>query len=111
MKLNKEQLKRIIKEELAYSLGEAYGDGPQMTDAERDANHGDPNPYGSEPEGGNLKNELDGLYQELIIKIDEWGTKNADMLRSTSNPEMLSTLQLISTSLVKEIAKTRGEQS
>ena len=114
MKLTKEQLKQIIKEELASSMNEAYGDGPQMTDAERDANHGDPNPYGNTPgDGGssseeNLKNELGDLYQDLIDKINEWGLRNKGLLIG-QNSAMLATLQSISISLVKEIAKARGE--
>ena len=81
MKITENNLKRMIMEELKSSLDEAYGDQPQMTDAERDMHHGDPNPYGASEESSRLldpnnplemSKELEGFRNEIVTKAMEF---------------------------------------
>ena len=81
MKITKNNLKRMIMEELKTSLNEAYGDQPQMSDAERDMHHGDPNPYGASEESSRLSDpsnslemsaDLEGFRDEIVTKAMEF---------------------------------------
>ena len=92
MKITKQTLKQIIKEELDSSMNEQELDEGFMDFF-----------------GGNqksLESELNSLYEELLALINEWGLKNKDLL-TKENAAMLATLQSISKSLVSEVAKTR----
>ena len=100
MKITKQFLKQIIKEELDASMNEQELDEGFMDFF-----------------GGNeksLESELNSLYEELLALINEWGLKNKDLLtnkdlQTKENAAMLATLQSISRSLASEVAKARGK--
>ena len=100
MKITKQFLKQIIKEELDASMNEQELDEGFMDFF-----------------GGNkksLESELNSLYEELLALINEWGLKNKDLLtnkdlQTKENAAMLANLQSISRSLASEVAKARGK--
>ena len=100
MKLTKENLKQIIKEELDASMNEQDLDEGLMDSIKGVFS-------GKDSDGKNLESELNDLYEELLKKINEWGLKNKDLM-TQENASMLTTLQSISKSLLREIKKTRG---
>ena len=101
MKITKKLLKEMIEEEIAsineQDLDEGFMDSIKGVFGGKDKDSG----------GKNLESELNDLYEELLKKINEWGLKNKDLM-TQENASMLTTLQSISKSLLREIKKTRG---
>ena len=99
MKITKKLLKEMIEEEMAsineQDLDEGFMDSIKGVFGGKDS------------DGKNLESELNDLYEELLKKINEWGLKNKDLM-TQENASMLTTLQSISKSLLREIKKTRG---
>ena len=118
MKITKNNLKRMIMEELKTSLDEAYGDQPQMTDAERDMHHGDPNPYGASEESSRLSDPsnslemsagLEGFLDEVLKTAEQQLGITADDPKSDDTYSLLLTLMTPDSVLVGVMASALAE--
>ena len=118
MKITKNNLKRMIMEELKTSLDEAYSDQPQLTDAERDMYQGNPNPHGASEESSRLldpnkplkmSKELEGFLDEVLKTAEQQLGITADDPKSDDTYSLLLTLMTPDSVLVGVMASALAE--